>query len=60
MDNRSLSYIRWKYQYHIVFIPKYRKKVLYGKSRGCGQKVGPPPRPFQVGPVDKLAFFIIY
>lgn len=22
---------RWKCQYHIVFIPKYRKKVLYGK-----------------------------
>lgn len=21
---------RWKCQYHIVFIPKYRKKVLYG------------------------------
>lgn len=24
---------RWKCQYHIVFIPKYRKKVLYGKIR---------------------------
>lgn len=33
MDNRSLSYTRWKCQYHIVFIPKYRKKVLYGKDR---------------------------
>ena len=31
MDNRSLSHIRWKCQYHIVFIPKYRKKILYGK-----------------------------
>ena len=31
MDNRSLSHTRWKCQYHIVFIPKYRKKVLYGK-----------------------------
>lgn len=27
MDNRSIS------QYHIVFIPKYRKKVLYGKIK---------------------------
>lgn len=24
---------RWKCQYHIVFIPKYRKKVLYGRLR---------------------------
>ena len=30
MDNRSISHTRWKCQYHIVFIPKYRKKVLYG------------------------------
>lgn len=33
MDNRSLSHTRWKCQYHIVFIPKYRKKVLYEKVR---------------------------
>lgn len=33
MDNKSLSYTRWKCQYHIVFIPKYRKKILYGKVR---------------------------
>lgn len=33
MDNKSLSHTRWKCQYHIVFIPKYRKKVLYGKLR---------------------------
>ncbi len=33
MDNRSISHTRWKCQYHIVFIPKYRKKVLYGKIR---------------------------
>ena len=31
MDNRSLSHTRWKCQYYIVFIPKYRKKILYGK-----------------------------
>ena len=33
MDNRSLSHTKWKCQYHIVFTPKYRKKVLYGKIR---------------------------
>ena len=33
MDNKSISHSRWKCQSHIVFIPKYRKKVLYGKVR---------------------------
>ena len=33
MDNKSISHTRWKCQYHIVFIPKYWKKVLYGKLR---------------------------
>ena len=33
MDKKSLSHISWKCQYHIVFIPKYRKKKLYGQLR---------------------------
>lgn len=33
MDSKSLSHTRWKCQYHIVFIPKYRKKQLYGRLR---------------------------
>lgn len=33
MDNRSILHTSWKCQYHILFIPKYRKKVLYGKVR---------------------------
>ena len=33
MDNNSLSHTRWSCQYHIVFIPKYRKKVMYGRVR---------------------------
>ena len=33
MDNKSLSHVKWKCQYHIEFIPKYRKKVLYGKLK---------------------------
>ena len=32
MDNKSLSHTRWKCQYHIVFIPKYRKR-RYCKGR---------------------------
>ena len=33
MDSESLSHTRWKCQYHIGIIPKYRKKVLYGQLR---------------------------
>ena len=33
MDSHSLSHTKWECQYHIVFIPKYRRKVLYGKIR---------------------------
>ena len=33
MDTKSLSHTRWSCQYHIVFIPKYRKKQLYGRLR---------------------------
>ena len=33
MDSSSLSHTKWKCQYHIVFIPKYRRKVLYGQIK---------------------------
>ena len=33
MDKKSLSHTAWKCQYHIVFIPKYRKKALFGSVR---------------------------
>ncbi len=33
MDSLSLAHCKWECQYHIVFIPKYRKKKLYGKVR---------------------------
>ena len=29
----SLSHSKWECNYHIVFVPKYRKKILYGKIR---------------------------
>ena len=32
-DWRSLSHVRWDCKYHVVFVPKYRKKALYGKLR---------------------------
>ena len=32
-DWRSLAHTKWECKYHIVFVPKYRKKALYGKTR---------------------------
>ena len=34
---KSLSHVRWDCKYHIVIIPKYRQRVLYGKTK---QKIG--------------------
>ncbi len=33
MDEQSLSHTKWKCQYHIVLVPKYRRKAIYGKLR---------------------------
>ena len=33
MDNQSLSHSRYNCTYHIVFIPKYRRKVMFGNLR---------------------------
>ena len=32
-DTSSLSHTRWNCQYHIIFGPKYHRKVIYGKLR---------------------------
>lgn len=29
----SLSHVRWECKYHVVIIPKYRRRVFYGKLR---------------------------
>src|SRR3954466_1956845 len=29
----SLSHTKWECKYHVVFIPKYRRKTLYGELR---------------------------
>ena len=31
-DTESLSHTVWKCKYHIVFAPKYRRQIIYGKS----------------------------
>ena len=32
-DWDSLAHVRWECKYHVVIIPKYRRKVLYGRLR---------------------------
>ena len=32
-NNDSLAHTRWDCTYHLVWIPKYRRKVLYGECR---------------------------
>ena len=32
-NNNSLSHTSWNCKYHIVFAPKFRRKVAYGKLR---------------------------
>ena len=32
-NNNSLSHTKWNCKYHIVFAPKFRRKVAYGKLR---------------------------
>jgi putative transposase len=32
-SEQSLSHTKWECKYHVVWIPKCRKKVLYGKLR---------------------------
>ena len=33
MDNLSIAHTRWNCTYHIVFIPKYRRKIMYGELK---------------------------
>ena len=31
---KTLNHTEWECKYHVVFIPKYRRKVIYGQIRG--------------------------
>ena len=33
LDTDSLAHTKWNYKYHIVFAPKYRRQVIYGKIK---------------------------
>ena len=32
-DNRSLAHTKWNCKYHVVFAPKYRRKIFYGEKK---------------------------
>ncbi len=34
-DFESLAHVKWECKFHVIFIPKYRRKVLYGKLRAA-------------------------
>ena len=33
LDTNSLAHTKWNCKYHIVFAPKYRRQVIYGKIK---------------------------
>ena len=33
MDSNSLSHTKWNCKYHIVFAPKFRRKIIYGQLK---------------------------
>ena len=32
-EYESLNHTKWESKYHVIFIPKYRRKALYGQLR---------------------------
>ena len=38
-DINSLSHTKWNCKYHIVFAPKYRRKVFYKEKREAVEKI---------------------
>lgn len=36
-DWKTLSHVRWECKYHLIFVPKYRKRIIYGRLK---QEIG--------------------
>lgn len=32
-DKRSQAHVKWEDKYHVVILPKYRRKIIYGRLR---------------------------
>ena len=39
MDNKSLAHTKWNCAYHIVFIPKNRRKAMYGEKKAAIREI---------------------
>ena len=39
MNDQSLKHTRWNCKYHIVFAPKFRRKLIYGRYRRAIGKI---------------------
>ena len=39
MDVNSLSHTKWNCKYHLVFAPKFRRKMIYGKLKADIAKI---------------------
>ena len=40
LDTNSLAHTQWECKYHIVFAPKYRRRIIYGKIKAdIGQMI---------------------
>lgn len=33
MDSNNLSHTKWNCKYHLVFAPKFRRKIIYGQLK---------------------------
>ena len=38
-DNKILAHTKWNCKYHIVFAPKYRRKIFYAEQREAIMKI---------------------
>lgn len=36
MESNGLAHTKWNCKYHIVFAPKYRRKIIYGELKAAG------------------------
>jgi len=39
MDNKILAHTTWNCKYHIVFAPKYRRQIIYGKIKADVRRI---------------------
>ena len=39
MDDNSLAHTQWNCKYHIVFAPKFRRQIIYGRLRASIGKI---------------------